>query len=42
MEDIVSNLSSWMKTIYLDEKELSKNIDVMILLVENEIKIKTK
>ncbi|MFY9242456.1 MAG: DUF6090 family protein [Polaribacter sp.] len=42
MEDIVSNISSWMKTIYIDEKELSKNIDAMILLVENELKIKTK
>ena len=37
MEDVVSNITSWKKSIVLDELNFKENIDRMLLLIENEL-----
>lgn len=37
MEDVVSNITSWKKSIVLDELNFKGNIDRMLLLIENEL-----
>jgi hypothetical protein len=38
IEDIVSNITSWHKTIFTDQKNLMQIIDTMLFLVKQEIK----